>query len=249
MKLARFGAILYLTFLLWLLLFPPWGETTYWRLRRPPNDPAVHLLGHHWRFAIKRATAANDYDWVFENGADAGNTPPTVSYPMLAYEASTAAVFVVLLLLLIDLVWPMAAKSRPLILRYLRRQIATPWSRRAVPLVAGLVCILCGFLLGVHLRRNMTDRFERLDSAAYPSSVPKDFSLMLDRKTGQYCLPDLPAPGAPSSSAGLQPKQPIDLSAGLVAKPPDTPAPPEYSAGDVEFAPNLPSCLALYRQH
>jgi hypothetical protein len=45
-------AVLYLMFLLWLLLFPPWDKYPYSSVKL---DAVTVGLGHHWRFAVPKA--------------------------------------------------------------------------------------------------------------------------------------------------------------------------------------------------
>jgi hypothetical protein len=107
MKTARWYGILYLAFLLWLLLFPPWME-----LREAlPTDgieaertiPAVyHSLGHHWRFSVLLHQA---YAWSQDTHAWGSFVVPNlkarIDYQLMFYEAAIGLVALSLLYLLL----------------------------------------------------------------------------------------------------------------------------------------------------
>lgn len=107
MRTARWYGILYLSFLLWLLLFPPWMESR----RALPSDgmtaehntPSVyHSLGHHWRFSV---LLHRDYAWSQDAHAWDSFLVPNlgaqIDYRQMLYEAATGLVALALLFLLL----------------------------------------------------------------------------------------------------------------------------------------------------
>lgn len=50
MRALRGLAIMYLSFELWLMLFPPWIDSN-WAQQIYPDSAVTHRLGHHWRFS------------------------------------------------------------------------------------------------------------------------------------------------------------------------------------------------------
>jgi len=91
----RLSAVLYLLFLLWLFLFPPWSigprspqyaaDSIAGSCRRLDHDwwdqiPASCAdLGHHWRFAVPRfqqtLTANDDLYWTLSGGPHLHHRP------------------------------------------------------------------------------------------------------------------------------------------------------------------------------
>ena len=101
MKTARWYGILYLTFLLWLLLFPPWmelSEASYSYKIGERNNPDTSSLGHHWRFSVPS-------HWEWSQGDQQSffvpNLDARIDYWKLLYEAVIGLVALALPFLLI----------------------------------------------------------------------------------------------------------------------------------------------------
>jgi len=98
MKTARWFGILYLSFLLWLLLFPPWMELSGRFIERNTGG-LVHpytSLGHHWRFSVP-------LHWQWRADARQSflvpNLAARIDYQRLIYEAVIGLVALALLFL------------------------------------------------------------------------------------------------------------------------------------------------------
>jgi hypothetical protein len=98
MKTARWFRILYLSFVLWLLLFPPWMESRYAELYYP-DSVLKYRLGHHWRFSEPL-----HWQWFPVEGrsfyvADSG---ARIDYRLMLYEAAIVVVALALLFVLLS---------------------------------------------------------------------------------------------------------------------------------------------------
>jgi hypothetical protein len=98
MKAIRWYGILYLSFLLWLLLFPPWMELSR-RFIQNSIGQGFHpytSVGHHWRFSVP-------YHWEWWAGPQQSyflpNLGARIDYRLMLYEAVVGLVAVALLFL------------------------------------------------------------------------------------------------------------------------------------------------------
>lgn len=101
MKVVRWYGILYVSFLLWLLLFPPWMESDKaevyddlgWHV-----STVSHGLGHHWRFSVP-------FHWEYWYGPQGSfflpNLGARIDYRLMLYEAVIGLVAIGLLSLLL----------------------------------------------------------------------------------------------------------------------------------------------------
>jgi hypothetical protein len=89
MKTARWYGILYLSFCLWLLLFPPWMQsyTSY-----------SYSLGHHWRFSHPLHWEWREYE---QKSFLVPNWLARIDYQQMLYEAAIGLVALALLFLLL----------------------------------------------------------------------------------------------------------------------------------------------------
>jgi len=149
MKAARWFGIIYLSFLLWLLLFPPWVELQRTYLYGDEDRHAstvAHALGHHWRFSIP-------FRWEWSQGDQQSyflpNLAARIDYRQMLYEAVTGLVALALLFLLLSVVKMPLRKMTvyakvEIILIWAR---VRNWCRRVLPLPAKAVVPLCATYL------------------------------------------------------------------------------------------------------
>lgn len=228
MKLARPAITLYIGFLLWLFLFPPW--IAGYRHR----GAVLHREGNHWLF-----TSEDRYgNRCFLNGAFAGRGGPSyilrIDTQAFVYEAAAGALFITFLFLVFDFIFPLLKASRmeaALRFRQHRAQKRAFLNRNPqvwIPIFASLACLSLGIVIGSTSEKN---RLHRLDTRE-PDTPPHATAV-----TGGPIVPpsdvDLSAGLVPTAhetsasaidlSAGLVSKdnaKGVDLSAGLVPKPP-----------------------------
>lgn len=94
MKVIRWCGALYLIFLLWLLLFPPWVHLPYGQVN--PDSAVIGRLGHHWRFTVP-------LDWAWDEHVGSVLKPDIraiIDYRLTRYEAVIGLVAASLLVLL-----------------------------------------------------------------------------------------------------------------------------------------------------
>lgn len=106
MKAARWYSIFCLSFVLWLLLFPPWVESRYAELNYP-DFAIMHRLGHHWRFSVPS-------HWGWLEGAHQSVLVPDVGaridYRTMLYETVLGIIILTLLFLLFGALEPSARR-------------------------------------------------------------------------------------------------------------------------------------------
>jgi multisubunit Na+/H+ antiporter MnhB subunit len=100
MKMARWYGILYLSFLLWMLLFPPWRELSG---RFIENNVGEHFhpyagIGHHWRFSVPLHWQWSYYE---QKSSLVPNLKARIDYLQMVYEAAIGFVALALLFLLL----------------------------------------------------------------------------------------------------------------------------------------------------
>ena len=96
MKTVRGFTILYLVFVLWLLLFPPWiasSRATYFY----PDSALKGRLGHHWRFSDPEV-----WGWSVATRQSFLTTDPSakIDYRLMLYEAAIGLIASLLAMLL-----------------------------------------------------------------------------------------------------------------------------------------------------
>ncbi|MDR3774549.1 MAG: hypothetical protein P4L26_14445 [Terracidiphilus sp.] len=101
MKTARWYGILYLAFLLWLLLFPPWMELnrTFLSDKLGTQVSTVsHSLGHYWRFSVPL-----HWQWRADVRQSflVPNLAARIDYQQMLYEAAIIFVLLALFFLLL----------------------------------------------------------------------------------------------------------------------------------------------------
>ena len=101
MKTARWYGILYLSFCLWLLLFPPWVESNRTFLDDDLGghiSSVFHSLGHHWRFSVP-------LHWQWSDDTQRSSLVPNlaarIDYQQMQYEAVIGLVVLALVFLLL----------------------------------------------------------------------------------------------------------------------------------------------------
>lgn len=99
MKTARWFGIIYLSFFLWLLLFPPWMELSEDFFSNNIGE-RLHAyapsLGHHWRFSVPLHWQWSDYE---QQSSLVPNRDVRIDYHQMVYEATIGLVALALLFL------------------------------------------------------------------------------------------------------------------------------------------------------
>jgi hypothetical protein len=90
MKTARWYGILYLSFCLWLLLFPPWMARY--------DSLSFLSFGHHWRFSYR-----SHWVWLesMHHSFSVSDQWARIDYQQMLYEAAIGLVALALLFLLL----------------------------------------------------------------------------------------------------------------------------------------------------
>lgn len=118
MKAARWYGVLSISFLLWLMLFPPWVDSA-WAEAYSPDSAVLHRLGHHWRFSVPLhwswSESSRQSIFVSDWGA-------RIDYRLMTYEAVVGLLAIALAFLFIRSLEGPARTSLHSLAILLRRQ-------------------------------------------------------------------------------------------------------------------------------